>query len=56
MNSATQYKMRQEVGGKWVAECLNTRLSLPILLHVEYSVKLEKMMKHINEVKHLELL
>ena len=42
LSSATQHAMPPEFGRKWVTECLNTRLPLPILLCAEYSVKLIK--------------
>ena len=42
MSSAIPHVMPPEFGGKQGVECLNTRLTLPTLLHAEYSVKLKK--------------
>ena len=42
------YNMPQEFGGKFGAECLNTRLPLPTLLHAGYSVKLKTRRNIIN--------
>ena len=32
-----QHVMPPENGGKWTAECCNTRLTLPTLLHAGYN-------------------
>ena len=41
-NISHQLTRSPEFRGKWGAECLNSRLSLPTLLHAGYSVKLKK--------------
>ena len=41
VTSATLHAMSPEFGGRWGAECLNTRFPLPTLLYARYSVKLK---------------
>ena len=38
LSSATQHAMPPEFGANWVTECLNSRIPVPTLLYVRYSV------------------
>ena len=46
LNSATQYAMPPDFGGKWETEFLNTRFRLHSLLCAGYSVKLILYIEH----------
>ena len=51
LSFAAQHTMPPKFGRKWGAECLNTRLPLPTLLHAGYSVKLKKNKRNIRIYK-----